>query len=226
MNRVLNGGFENWTSGTPDDWTDDSNGTGAISQESVLHHALKLDGAGANNEARAYEDVTMLSGWTAYVTIYIRGDDASPTTCKIQCLETGEYLQSNGTWTSTPTNFHSQSAASYAEGATTFTVPAFSETMRHTVTLRMLGENVTGVGYLDDVYLWPSVTFASVHGHNLGSNITVKVQSDSDSAYGSVTTRATMTTTRPSFYAATTTLDPEERYWRFLFDGTNFEAIE
>jgi hypothetical protein len=35
-----------------------------------------------------------------------------------------------------------------------------------------------------------------------------------------------MTTTRPSFYAATTTLDPEERYWRFLFDGTNFEAIE
>ncbi len=229
LTRMLNGGMENWAvPSVPDDWTDVSNGTGMLREETGVKHGgakcLELEGNGGGNEAIAQQDKTVLSGWRMTVEAWLRGNGSNPIYAFLRCLETNELLESDGTWGSSGA-FKTQTAASWSQGKVTFTVPAFSTTHRHTVTLRLRIYTTTGISYADDVALWPSVKFASVHGHNLGSNIMLRIMSDDNAAYSSPVNRGSMTIARPSFYNRIgSTID--ERYWRFLAEGTNFEPIK
>lgn len=66
--------------------------------------------------------------------------------------------------------------------------------------------------------------YASVHFHNIDSGVTaVKLQSDDNAGFSSPTDRATFTVASPTFYA--TFASASERYWRFLFEGTNGSAL-
>lgn len=71
-----------------------------------------------------------------------------------------------------------------------------------------------------------SVSFASIHGHNLDSNITsVTIRKSSDNFSANNVLVATLTNlTSPSFFG--TFAATSERYWRIVFVGTNGSPIE
>lgn len=228
LNRLLNGGFEDWSvTVVPDNWIDISTGTGAASQNQAVEvegsSCLELDGDGGSNVAKLYLDVSVLSGWKCTVDIRLRGNGADAIIVVIQCLETGQSLNSVGAWADIPlTTFRSRSTGSFgAADPITFTMPEISDAQKHLLTLRFIISTQGANVYADAAYLFPWVDFASVHGHNInigGAAIVFKVQHDSDSAYGSPTTQ-TMTIAHPSFYKVFTQVG--ERYWRFLADGKN-----
>lgn len=226
LNRLLNGGFENWgVSNVPDDWIDDSDGTGALSAEltEVIEgsKALKLVGAGSGNEARAYRDNYVVSGWKCTIDGRIRGDGSNNTIVRIFCYETGQWLDSSGSWQNTVQDFISRSTATYsASNPVTFMVPGISTVLRHLLRIKVEIFIVTGTGYADAFRLWPWVDFASVHGHALpiGGPLSFKLQHDTTAAFPSPTTIA-MTIARPTFWKSFTEVG--ERYWRFKADGLN-----
>ncbi len=233
LSNLSNPGFEDWTLPTvPDGWTDESLGTGNLSEETTLFHggasALKLDSGGANNEAIATREVTVRSGAPMTFSGWIRGDGTFPTIIRIRCLETGSYLTSGGTWQAASADFGSITSATYAEETASFTVETFSVTLRDTVTLEIMvryDENANA-GYADDFALWHHWDFLSIHGHNLGAMITPEARSSTDDFSGDDTLRSsTLALARPSFYEAigSTVTD---RYFRLLLDGTNFEPGE
>jgi hypothetical protein len=142
---------------------------------------------------------------------------------RVRLLETGQYLQSGGTWTTTPTDYSTRSTATYASVDTDFTVDAFSTTLRHSLTLQIEILEDTGVGYADGFRIWPHINFSSVHGHNLANDLTVELQSSTNN-FSSENTEATFTVARPSFYTSLSTLI-DRRYWRLDAIGTNYEPL-
>lgn len=240
-NRILNGDMEDWSSGTvdtpPDNWNlgtianepDSVDREGTIKNEGT--YSCKLTTAGGTDEF-IYQDITVLSGW--YMSIHgdcFTSDGAWGAHIRCQNLHTGQWLTSLGEWQSSKTAFVSDSTGSGWEssGTITFMVEPYSTTMRDACTLRIYcakeGGGAGDFGYFDDVACWPHVNFASIHGHNLGSMITPKLQSDTDSAYGSVDLLATMTVSRPSFFEKLGDR-VTDRFYRILNEGTNFEAIK
>jgi hypothetical protein len=85
------------------------------------------------------------------------------------------------------------------------------------VTLRIYLRTETGAdSYFDDIELWPSVNWCSVHGHNIPPFVVPRLQySDNSSTYS---TGYTMTLRRDSFYLALNQLEAH-RYWRVFLDG-------
>ena len=71
-------------------------------------------------------------------------------------------------------------------------------------------------------------TLFSIHGHNLDSGITVKIQSATNPTFttGVVTHATVASPASPSFYVVLTSAPTARRYWRFLFEGTNGTPIE
>lgn len=66
-----------------------------------------------------------------------------------------------------------------------------------------------------------TVTFSSVHFHNLDSGVTSTVlESATSTGFGTPTTRATFTVGTPSFYSSFSA-GTTHRYWRLKFNGTN-----
>ena len=243
LNRDFNGSFEGaFTNGVPEKWTDASNGTGALELEddtTKVHtggstKALRLNGGGSGNEAVAKVQIKVLSGWAMTLQGFLRGDATDAAKMRVKILETGQYLQSDGTLSSSAVGFARWAGTTYVEKSASFTVPGFSTTQRHFVTIEIeLRNDGDGLAYADDIALWPHWDFVSLHHHNLGANIAPTVSSDDNAAFASPTTRLDSLTTglktfdvrRGKFWGRVSSL-VTDRYFRMQYPGTNYEPIE
>ena len=243
LSRDFNGSFEGeFDGGVPEKWTNASNGTGALELEddtAKVHtggstKALRLNGGDSGNEAVVKVQIKVLSGWAMTLQGYLRGDGTDAATMRVKILETGQYLQSDGTLSSSEVDFGSESGSAYVEQNASFTVPGFSTTQRHFVTIEIeLRNDGDGLAYADDIALWPHWNFVSLHHHNLGANIAPTVSSDAAAAFSGATTRINSSTTglktfdvrRGKFWGRVSSL-VTERHFRVQYTGTNYEPIE
>ena len=241
LSRDFNGGFEGeFDSGVPEKWTNASNGTGALEEETAEVHtgdstkALRLNGGGSGNEAVAKVQIKVLSGWAMTLQGYLRGDGTDAATMRVKILETGQYLQWDGTLSSSAVGFARWAGTTYVKKSASFTVPAFSATQRHFVTIGIeIRNDGSGLAYADDIALWPHWDFVSLHHHNLGANIAPTVSSDNSSDFSSATTRIDSSTTglktfdvrRGKFWGRVSAL-VTARYLRMQYTGTSYEPIE
>jgi hypothetical protein len=191
---------------------------------------MKLNGASAGNEATAYYDVEVLSGWVCTFSGYIMGDSETgeSTTIRIRNIHTGSYLTSAGAWQAAAVDFGSQNAASYAQKTANFTVQPYSTSFRHKVTLRVTVEyGGSGDGYADDFALWPHWDFVSIHGHNMGGTITPEARSSDDNfvADDDKESETGFVIDYPSYYTVLDTI-ATDRYARLECSGTNYDPIE
>lgn len=198
INQVPNGTFEDgFTSGVPDDWTDDSSGTGAVAEETSS--ALIADGSGsglqltngASGIGAAYVDVVFVSGESVMLDVFAATDDgAEPATLEIQNLETGNYLTSGAAWQASQADAISEAGTSLAQSTLTFTLEAFSVVRRHLTTLR-IRPHMDGVSSgntqhnWDNILIYPGVNWASLHGHNLDPKTVPSLTHDKVSTFDS-----------------------------------------
>ena len=174
------------------------------------------------SSASAYQDIVLRSGEKFTVTVDSRSTAAGISSrLRVQCLETGNYLSTDAAWGATAVDAITNATSSFATVALSATVEAISITKQDLVHLRITAlNNSTGnITYMDELYVWPSVDFVSIHGHNLDPVVTVTLQSSTDS-FTTTTTQATFTVGQPSFYTALGTLQ-DIRYWRVQLSGTN-----
>jgi len=121
----------------------------------------------------------------------------------VQNLQNGKYLTNAAVWTLTKTAFQNITGTAFVTTASDFTIEPFSSCGdKHAIMLRIIldggGAAASGPIY-DDVYIWPGVSLASIHGHNLGG------ATPSGSAK------------QPSFYSAFA-LVQSDRYWAFQYE--------
>lgn len=179
--------------------------------------AIKLAKVGGASDAIAIKDVTVRAGeelnWFAAVK-----DGGSPATVQLRNRQTGLWLNGqNGLWTTSSSVYLVRSTdGSWNTGGGYFNVEALSVIIRDTTLLRVYLHATDSSSVFDQIELWPSVTWCSVHGHNIPPFVIPTLQYSADGS--SWTQKAQMTLVRDSFYEAFTT--PERfRYWRILFDG-------
>jgi hypothetical protein len=215
--NMLRGEFE--VQADVDDWSMLGVGTKALLGSTGYSgaDAITLTLGNGASEVIAIKDVIVRAGeelnWFAAVK-----DDGTPATVQLRNRQTGLWLDGlTGLWstsssvylvTSTDTNWNS--------GSGNFTVEDLSIIKRDTTLLRVYLHATGSAAVFDQIELWPSVTWCSVHGHNIPPFVIPTLEYSTDGS--SWTQRAQMTLVRDSFYEAFTT--PERfRYWRILFDG-------
>jgi hypothetical protein len=171
----------------------------------------------------AYRDVTARSGEVRQISAALFGGGAGvPSIVRIQCRETGNYLQAGGaSWAAASSDVLSRETASWATSTQAYTVEPVSTTLRDEVTLRIyLVQTGAGTTYRDDVLDIPGTSWVSVHGHNISPCIVPRLQwSDDNAAW---TTFVSPTLRRLSFYG--TAAAAYHRYWRLKLEGTPVEA--
>src|SRR3990172_5980501 len=203
FNVVDNGGFERTIdplTGLPvtlDGWTEHSEGAGNVCSETTVAgqfnggaRALKMVIASTSGQASRRKDVKVRSGEYVNITVALRGDGTRVSRFKVQILETKQWVLSDGTLTTTETDFATQTAATYAtiRTSTPALMPAFTASRSDLLTLRLqpyLNGDAVGEGFADDIYVWPSTDFLSVHGHNIDPRITVELRRDDAAFAGS-----------------------------------------
>lgn len=202
-NLALNGDMEAaFVSGAPPGWTASNTGTGAATRDTTHNsgtYGCKLT-AGTGTSS-IYYDLTARPGEKITVTVAFKGDGTGTMRAKLRNLTTGFHLTSGSSWQRNSTDFATRSASTWATTTLSPTVEVYSTVLSDTCTLRLTIhlDDATQVGYADDVYLWPWVDFASIHGHNLGQATTVQLDSSDDAS--SWTTEATLTLAQPAFYS-------------------------
>lgn len=219
-------------------WTDTSAGASntaalATDQKNAGAKSMKLHyaTAGATAYARGQFDITNVpAGQRRNLNCALRGDATLTVHLYAFIPECGLYLDpATQTWTATPTDFASRSAATWATtAAVTFVMPTrvtYPVCRRRRMTLRLVAyvqhASSTGDAWVDDVYCWPSVDFVGFHSHDLGS-VSVVWQT-SDDAWSASATKATLTVAERRFFTRATT-PADNRYQGVLFSGTNHEA--
>lgn len=231
---VQDGDFEDGIDG----WTEDCVGGGnTTSLEETLFDtgskALKLTlaahGSGAYYASR-YKDLQCRAGERLNFSVRLRGDGVVSARLRLYIVEAGLYLDSDlTTWTTSAVDVDSVSAAGYASHTGQITLPGMSTLRLPEVTLRLsvvAQESAsTGAAYADNIFLWPSWNFVSVHGHNLGP-VAMELRESTD-AFGAsdvlVKSLASTALVHPSFHWYEDT-PCDLRYMRLLLSGTNYAA--
>lgn len=174
----------------------------------------------SSTDTIAYKDVTVRAGeelnFAAQYRVDSTGSDAA---LRLRNLQTGAWLKSDGTWdASTMQNLATiVGTTDWTPASKTFTVQDLDTCKADQVTLRTYLYADGGQAWFDDVTLFPSLNWASIHGHNIPPFITPKLErSDDNIAW---TTEQTMTLKRDTFAVALSSLQAH-RYWRVLFSGT------
>lgn len=180
-----------------------------------------LDKFGSAPEVIAYFDVIARVGEELNLFGAAKLDAAGEANFRIRNRQTGKWLKSDMTWDAAEQDVFSHSGGagwetvSGSDDPVTFTVESLAICKRDTVTLRVYIQ-ADAAAWFDAIALWPSVSCASIHGHNVAPFIVPTLQRSDDNA--AWTTESTMTLRRDSFYVALSSLQVH-RYWRILFDG-------
>lgn len=167
-------------------------------------------------EAIAFYDVTVRAGEELKFLGACMIDSAADANIRIRNRQTGKWLKgSDSSWNDSEEQVLT-SVGSWESIAVTFTMESIEACGFDTVTLRVYIHADGGTAYFDGLALFPSLNWASVHGHNIPPFIVPTLQySDDDTSWS---TQETMPLWRDSFYVALDTLETH-RYWRIHFDG-------
>jgi hypothetical protein len=165
------------------------------------------------DEVIAYRDVTVRSGEELNFFGAARNTGAA----RIRNRQTGNWLSTAATWTSSQGNVLTVSSTSWATSSVKFSVESLDTCLSDTVTLRVYLQSSSAARF-DALELWPSTNWFSVHGHNIPPFITPTIEYSTDGQ--SWTPFSTMTLRRDSFYDAATSGLTAYRFWRLLLDGT------
>jgi hypothetical protein len=212
------GNMDKWTGGVPGaGWTK----TGTVAQDTVTMQAgdgsakLSIGTLVYTRWARAGEKITVAG--------YLRGDDLHATTFRIRNLQTGNYGTAAGAWQSSLAVAVPQIAALFTAFSKTWTIEGSAACRSDLVQIEITFTNAAGNGWVDEVTWVPWADWASIHGHAFDPLNTLKLRSDDDPTFASVTDRATFVVKRRAFYAYLST-PVMARYWRVQASGTNSPA--
>ena len=220
---VLNAG------GNVSSWTEANTGTGNVTYDATGDEAgapgMKfVSGTGT---AVAYQDITARAGEKVNWTVALKGDGTRAVALRVFNRNTGKYWTGSA-WSATPTDLATRTTATFATSSGSFTIesaPAYRADLQ-LMTLRVTIQVATASGtcFADSCYLWPSVDFVSVHGHNIDPVISLELRRDSAAFGDAGTLEATITAFPLEFYSSLGTIR-DDRYWRVKFTGTNSAAI-
>lgn len=219
LNLVRGGSFE-----TTDDvsaWT--LLGVGSLDLTSTDPYAGSASGRlgtdGGAVEAFACQDMAVRSGEEMnFFAAIMAASSSGSAYVRIRNRETGRWLRgSDQTWTSSQESVLETTSTSWSTAAITFAIESLATCIRDSVRLRIYLHNTTSEGHYDQISLWPSTNWLSVHGHNIPPFISPIIEYSTDFA-ATWTTYAAMTLRRDSFYYL---FAQEETYrnWRLRLQG-------
>lgn len=237
LQQLKAGELDDWTAGAPDEWTEVVGGAGTVVEDA----AIKVAGSSAKCSCTAavgtygsfYQHVSVRPGEQSRVSVNLRGDAAGggdSALFSVINLNTGKYLQSDGSWASSGTLW-TRNVAAFAENVLDFTVESFAAcNYEQWVQLRILCSSIVSTGaardaWFDRIRLFPLVNFASIHGHNLGgAGKTVQLRGSTDGFVGSDDLIATLTNASPTMFAKHATMQTYRDY-RVQIDGAQDSTL-
>lgn len=222
LQQLTNGGFETWSGGAPTGWTVTLTDGGTVTEEAVIFNggakSAKLATAGGLSDAAQVSQIKYVpAGKSMSISAALYGTGAAPTIAlKVTNLVTGNSLDQNGAWGVGQTVM-SRSAASWATATVAFTVESYSDCgSRDLVPVQIVALVSTSLAvsaYVDDVVLFPTISFASLHGHNIKPACgAIEIRSGTSSP--AATVRATFTHAQPTMFATFAAV--AARYWRLF----------
>ncbi len=230
LKLLQNGNMEAGSGSTFTGWTATTTGTGSVGEETVTveqgARSMRVKG-GTSGQAQYAQAFTARSGERLSISGWARGDGSHLARVQVFNTMTSRYLHADGTWGAGADLFTVASATGpgtngYSLFAFSAFVEPFSVTLSDLVSIEVrLYSAENGFAYFDDITIFPSINFASIHGHNLASVVGTTgapVISMSDG-----TTTYTFTTQRPSFYLSFAAVD--KRVWTFSFAGGLVPAV-
>ena len=240
-----NGFFEDWPGAAPTGWNVRATGTATVTKETGTPYtglnSVKFTRSANTEDCYIWKDFLCKSGLAHYLRFYQRGGDGSAAMvgrCVLQNLTTGKYWDGGVSATDThwlpgislasPYTFFTNGSAPYGQilPALPFVIEPYSATLRDYCTIRVaMGLFATGGGavgspaYLDAFEIFPAVSLASAHWHNLPAAAVAKVSSSPNAV--TWTTRGTLTIAHPSMYASFA----QQLVPHWLFDFTPFTGL-
>jgi hypothetical protein len=166
--------------------------------------------------AIAYKDISVRAGERLVFTAAAQVDTADNAKVRVRNRATGNWLQSDGSWSASSDDLLDETGSWSTLSPLQFTVESLDLCLRDEVLLRTYLVAEGGIAYFDDVYMYPSLDWCSVHGHNIPPCIVPTLQYSDDNS--SWSTASVMTLWRDSFYVKLGSLQ-DHRYWRLLLDG-------
>lgn len=156
-------------------------------------------------------NVTCRSG-EGFTIKYAISSDGVTTTARIRFLDldTGYYLQSNGTWTASVVDYDTQTGSkAFKLGTATFTVQPYgnantfgTQTDLTTIQIQVLNTAGSGNVWVDSVVAFPSTSFVGAFGDNVPPAITSTLLSSTTGAFaGEQVTQATLNSLLPNMWA-------------------------
>lgn len=194
IDQYLNGSFEDWTSGEPNDHTVNVTGTGAVTEETTS--PIQEGGSsmemtnGASGTVEVLQNVEVLAGESCELRYAAQTSNVdSPATLEVFNPYTGKWLTTTGAWSKQRQNAVESVLTSMDEATLSFVVEGFSLVREHLVSLEvryhMDGASASRTHHWDAVHIVPAVNFTSIHAHNLSAGL-APVLSSSDTAIGVV----------------------------------------
>lgn len=174
--------------------------------------------------ALMYQDIQIRAGEVGTVQVYLRGDGTRVARARVLILETGQYVLANGSFTLTPTDFHSNATTSYVLETADFTAPAYTQQKPDGLwTLRLtayITNAAVGDAFMDDFVYWPHTDTAAMIGHNIMPVISAyQLRRSTDNFVANDVLDTTLTVIQPNLYSLLGAMR-SERYWRFRAVGT------
>lgn len=169
---------------------------------------------GVASQAIAYQDVQARAGEELN---FYGATSGAESYIRIRNRQTGNWLDTAGDWQATEQYVVASTDSNWHEGFVyQFAVEDLATCITDTVTLRVyLHTKSFGAGAYDQIELYPSISWVSVHGHNVPPYVTLLLDGSADGA--SWAEYDTFTQKRDSFVYVTA--NDYYRYWRLRFDG-------
>lgn len=180
VDQYLNGDFENWTSGDPNDHTVNVTGTGAVTEETTSpietgSSSMELDN-GASGTVEVLQDIEVLAGEQVELRYASQTSNASsPATMEVYNPHTGKWLTTSGAWSAQRQNAIESVLTSMAMATLSFTVESFADVRKHSFDLEiryhMDAAAVSILHHWDAVQFITGIDFTSLHAHNMSAGI-------------------------------------------------------
>ena len=146
-------------------------------------------------EGTAYRDVTVRSG--EELNFFAATLPSYESHIRIRNRQTGNWLSTGTNWSSSQVDvLYAAASTSWATVTLKFTVESLATCITDTVTLRIYLNAYSNNSYFDQVELWPSTNWCSIHGHNVPPFIVPKFEYNDDTTTSGWTTQSTMTLRR------------------------------
>jgi hypothetical protein len=227
LNRVLNWDFEDQLV----NWTTVATGAGNVSVAGTTivfsgTYSLRLIVVTSGAETLyVYQDIVVRAGQRNTLSLQLRGDGTHTARVRLQCLETGNWLQSGGASWGAAANVFTRTAATFNKETVSFTTESFATTLSDLITLRVqimaTPSGGTGDVFADEVELFPSWDLLSIHGHNIRPTVAPQLRSSTDNFSASDDLVSALTVDQSTFYHHESAAPIDRRYARLKLVGTN-----